>query len=120
MPPPQFTHLPGLHRGHTHNTLTLCLCVSRQLCATAQEQAQAQPSTSRITPGDYIVEEKGAFSISKVSFGSILTPIGLTLLGYGFCAYFADLPLSPFSSLMLIYGFPISLLGAALSYAQVG
>lgn len=58
-------------------------------------------------------------SISKVSFGSILTPVGLGLLGYGFSAYFQLLPGGDLSSLMLIYGFPISLLGFALSYAQV-
>lgn len=59
------------------------------------------------------------FSISKVSFGSILTPVGLTLLGYGFGAYFTLLPGGDVAALLLIYGFPISLLGFALSYAQL-
>ena len=54
-----------------------------------------------------------------MSFGSILTPIGLTLLGYGFGAYFNMLPGGGVSSLLLIYGFPISVLGFALSYAQL-
>lgn len=59
------------------------------------------------------------FSISKISFGSILTPLGVGLLTYGFGAYFTLLPGADFSSLMLIYGFPISVLGFALSYAQL-
>lgn len=63
--------------------------------------------------------EDAEFSISKVSFGSILTPIGLTLLFWGFGAYSTLLPGGGLSSLFLIYGFPLSLLGFALSYAQV-
>lgn len=59
------------------------------------------------------------FSITKVSYGSILMPVGLGLLTYGFGAFFQMLPGADLSSLMLIYGFPISVLGAALSYAQV-
>lgn len=55
----------------------------------------------------------------KVSFGAILTPVGLGLLGYGFGAFFQLLPGSSISSIMLIYGFPLSLLGFALSYAQL-
>lgn len=57
--------------------------------------------------------------MSKISFGSILTPVGLGLLGYGFGAYIGLLPGADLSSVMLIYAFPISLLGFALSYAQV-
>lgn len=56
----------------------------------------------------------------QISFGSILTPVGLGLLFWGFGAYFLLLPGADLSSLFLIYGFPISLLGFALSYAQVG
>jgi len=55
----------------------------------------------------------------QTSFGSILTPIGVSLLGYGFGAFFQLLPGSSISSIMLIYGFPLSLLGFALSYAQL-
>ncbi len=60
------------------------------------------------------------FSITKISYGSILTPLGVVLLGYGFGAFFQLLPGGDISPLMLIYGFPIALLGFALSYAQVG
>jgi hypothetical protein len=44
----------------------------------------------------------------QVSFGSILSPIGIGLMGYGFGAFFGLLPGGDVSSLMLIYGFPIS------------
>lgn len=38
---------------------------------------------------------------------------------YGFCAYFDILPGGDVSSLMLIYGFPLTLLGFALKYAEL-
>jgi hypothetical protein len=38
---------------------------------------------------------------------------------YGFGAYFTLLPGTDISSILLIYGFPISILGFALSYAQL-
>jgi len=44
--------------------------------------------------------------------------VGSALLTYGFGAYFALLPGGDVSSLMLIYGFPMTVLGAALAYAQ--
>ena len=56
---------------------------------------------------------------TQTSFGAILTPIGIVLLVYGFGAFFRLLPGGDISSLMLIYGFPILLLGFALSYAQL-
>ena len=63
--------------------------------------------------------EEQNFRIERISFGSILTPVGLTLLVYGFGAFFQMLPGGDVSSLLLIYGFPISVLGFALSYAQL-
>lgn len=63
--------------------------------------------------------EQKEFRIEQTSFGSILTPIGVSLLAYGFGAFFQLLPGSSISSIMLIYGFPLSLLGFALSYAQL-
>jgi hypothetical protein len=66
---------------------------------------------------DYIKEE--GFKIERISFGSILTPVGVSLLVYGFGAFFQMLPGGDVSSLLLIYGFPITLLGFALSYAQL-
>lgn len=72
-------------------------------------------------------ENRGESSLSldsrliylQISFGAILTPVGLSLLAYGFGAFFQLLPGSSISSIMLIYGFPLSLLGFALSYAQL-
>ena len=55
----------------------------------------------------------------QVSFGTILTPLGLGMLVYGFGGFFQLLPGGDISSLLLIYGFVISLLGFALSYAQL-
>jgi len=54
-----------------------------------------------------------------VSFGSILTPIGVFLLTYGFGSFFQLLPGADVAAILLIYGFPITLLGFALSYAQL-
>ncbi len=69
------------------------------------------------TPPGFVREEP--LRIERISFGSILTPVGLGLLTYGFGAFFQMLPGGDVSSLLLIYGFPISLLGFALSYAQL-
>ncbi|PNH00697.1 hypothetical protein TSOC_013465, partial [Tetrabaena socialis] len=83
--------------------------------ASAEPQAPSKPAAASSI--EYIDDTE--FSISKVSFGSILTPVGLTLLGWGFGAYFLLLPGADLSSLLLIYGFPLSVLGFALSYAQL-
>ena len=58
-------------------------------------------------------------SLSTTSFGTIGLSVGLPLLAYGFCAYFSFLPGADISALMLIYGFPISLIGFALKYAEL-
>ena len=46
-------------------------------------------------------------------------PPGLPLLTYGFFSYFNFVPGGSVSSLLLIYGFIISLIGFALKYAQL-
>jgi len=58
-------------------------------------------------------------AISKISFGTIGLSVGLSFLVYGFGAFFQFLPFGSISSLLLIYGFPISLIGAALQYAKL-
>ncbi|GLC39680.1 hypothetical protein PLESTB_001861300 [Pleodorina starrii] len=83
--------------------------------ASAEPQAPSKPASSG--PVEYVDDSE--FSISKVSFGSILTPVGLGLLIWGFGAYTTLLPGADLSSLFLIYGFPISLLGFALNYAKL-
>ncbi|KAI7844463.1 hypothetical protein COHA_001966 [Chlorella ohadii] len=67
--------------------------------------------------GGYVEEQ--SFRIERVSFGTILSPLGIGLMVYGFGAFFNLLPGGDVSSLLLIYGFPITLLGFALSYAQL-
>jgi len=64
-------------------------------------------------------EGQGAASLSTTSFGTIGLGVGLPLLAYGFCAYFQFIPGSDVSALLLIYGFPISLIGFALKYAEL-
>ena len=59
------------------------------------------------------------FNISQVSFGTIGSFVGLVFLLYGFFAYFDIAPGGPISSLILTYGFPITLLGFALKYAEL-
>lgn len=54
-----------------------------------------------------------------MSFGAILTPIGVFFLTYGFGSFFQLLPGADIAAILLIYGFPITLLGFALSYAQL-
>jgi len=56
---------------------------------------------------------------TQISFGTIGLSVGLSFLVYGFGAFFQFLPFGSISSLLLIYGFPISLIGAALQYAKL-
>ncbi|GBF99544.1 hypothetical protein Rsub_12350 [Raphidocelis subcapitata] len=89
-----------------------------------QQQQWQQPqrrglAVAAASGADSELVTDGEFAISKISFGSILTPLGVGLLVYGFGAYFLLLPGADISSLLLIYGFPISVLGFALSYAQL-
>jgi hypothetical protein len=60
-----------------------------------------------------------SFSLAKISFGDILSPLGVGLLVFGFGSYFQILPGSDISGVLLIYAFPIMLLGFALKYAQL-
>lgn len=58
-------------------------------------------------------------ALSKVSFGVIALGVGLSLLTYGFGAFFQFLPFGSAGAVLLIYGFPIALIGAALQYAKL-
>ena len=80
------------------------------------EQAEAEvPDANGYVDGAF---EKD-FNITKFSFGSIGLYSGGALLCYGFGAYFNFLPGTDFSAIMLIYGFPATLIGFALKYAQL-
>lgn len=73
---------------------------------------------SRVAAHAELVEDSG-FSLAKVSFGDILTPVGIILMTFGFGSYFMLLPGSSLSGVALIYGFPVLLLGFAFKYAQL-
>lgn len=83
-------------------------------------RAAANEGSAAFVPnnGQQYVEDTG-FSMSKVSFGGVLAPVGVSLMVYGFGAFFQLLPGTDASPIMLIYGFPMSLLGFALNYAQL-
>ncbi|XP_019442796.1 PREDICTED: uncharacterized protein LOC109347411 isoform X2 [Lupinus angustifolius] len=76
--------------------------------ASDSSTTQSSSSSSSLTVPD------DEFSISKVSFGVIGLSIGVSLLSYGFGAYFNILPGSEWSAIMLTYGFPLAIIGMAL------
>eukprot|EP00882_Tetradesmus_deserticola_P007589 GHRQ01007993.1.p1 GENE.GHRQ01007993.1~~GHRQ01007993.1.p1 ORF type:complete len:282 (+),score=110.28 GHRQ01007993.1:546-1391(+) len=88
-----------------------------QPCRAASDQQTASTPATSAAAQEYVQDNE--FSITKISYGSILTPVGLVLMIYGFGAYFTLLPGTDISSILLIYGFPMSILGFALSYAQL-
>ncbi|KAL4420116.1 hypothetical protein ABPG77_000287 [Micractinium sp. CCAP 211/92] len=87
------------------------------LAARRQAAVQTRADAGSSNGAGYVEEQ--SFRIEQVSFGSILSPVGISLMVYGFGAFFNLLPGGDVSSLLLIYGFPITLLGFALSYAQL-
>ncbi|KAJ8549153.1 hypothetical protein K7X08_032860 [Anisodus acutangulus] len=78
----------------------------------------ADSSSAAITSDKSIVPDE-EFSLAKVSFGVIGLGLGVSLLSYGFGAYFNILPGSEWSALMLTYGFPLAIIGMALKYAEL-
>ncbi len=89
------------------------------LHANCRYQRQICVASSSVTASDTELVPSSGFRIEQISFGKILSPIGISLMTYGFGAFFGLLPGGDVSSIMLIYGFPISLLGFALAYAQL-
>lgn len=102
------TNLGSLHRANF-----------RQAGRTGRQQHQICVASSSVTASDTELVPSSGFRIEQISFGKILSPIGISLMTYGFGAFFGLLPGGDVSSIMLIYGFPISLLGFALAYAQL-
>ena len=90
------------------------------ICATEGE-ANAGSQVLSITADERNgqVIDDSEFNISQVSFGTIGSTVGLVFLVYGFVAYFGLVPGGAFSSLILTYGFPITILGFALKYAEL-
>ncbi|KAF9618264.1 hypothetical protein IFM89_000899 [Coptis chinensis] len=81
-------------------------------------QAPSSSSSSSSTTGKAVVEDT-EFTLAKVSFGVIGLGLGVSLLSYGFGAYFNILPGSEWSAIMLTYGFPLAVIGMALKYAEL-
>jgi len=77
----------------------------------------AQP-TGALAGGKAAVPDD-EFSLAKVSFGVIGLGVGISLLSYGFGSYFNLLPGSEWSALLLTYGFPLTIIGMALKYAEL-
>ncbi|CAN7128228.1 unnamed protein product [Brassica rapa subsp. narinosa] len=85
--------------------------------------ARAADSTSSSPPvvasGDKTLIPDDEFTLAKISFGVIGLGLGVSLLSYGFGAYFNILPGSEWSAIMLTYGFPLAIIGMALKYAEL-
>ncbi|XP_030461124.2 uncharacterized protein LOC115681344 [Syzygium oleosum] len=90
------------------------LAIARKLAFVVRAADSTQPASA----GKAIIPDD-EFSLAKVSFGVIGLGVGVSLLSYGFCAYFNILPGSEWSALMLTYGFPLAIIGMALKYAEL-
>eukprot|EP00271_Cylindrocystis_brebissonii_P003923 TRINITY_DN15195_c0_g2_i1.p1 TRINITY_DN15195_c0_g2~~TRINITY_DN15195_c0_g2_i1.p1 ORF type:complete len:296 (+),score=37.14 TRINITY_DN15195_c0_g2_i1:169-1056(+) len=80
--------------------------------ADSKPPVAARPSAGEIVPDTEL-------SITKTSFGTIGLTVGVFLLSFGFGAYFGFLPGTDISAIMLTYGFPLTLIGFALKYAEL-
>ena len=76
------------------------------------------PKLPRSSCARTVTKDEG-FNLATTSFGTIGLSVGLPLLVYGFFSFFNFIPGGSVSSLLLIYGFIISLIGFALKYAQL-
>ncbi|KAJ4960596.1 hypothetical protein NE237_020506 [Protea cynaroides] len=90
----------------------------RRLVFLSRAADSTQSSSPAATAGKTIVSDDD-FTLAKVSFGVIGLAVGITLLSYGFGAYFNILPGSEWSALMLTYGFPLAIIGMAFKYAEL-
>lgn len=95
----------GAGRGHVplarRLALSSCACDASWQCATLRGSAA---HCRLVAPSQPLCPHTGP----QVSFGSILSPLGIGLMVYGFGAFFNLLPGGDVSSLLLIYGFPIT------------
>ncbi|KAF7811241.1 thylakoid membrane protein slr0575-like [Senna tora] len=82
-------------------------------------RAADSTQSASIGVGNKTVVPDEGFSVSKISFGVVGLGVGISLLSYGFGAYFNILPGSEWSALMLTYGFPLAIIGMALKYAEL-
>ncbi|KAI3879400.1 hypothetical protein MKX03_004100 [Papaver bracteatum] len=92
---------------------------NRQLVFVTRAADSTQPSVSISNNSNKTVVPDPEFTLAKVSFGVIGLGLGVSLLSYGFGAYFNILPGSEWSAIMLTYGFPLAIIGMALKYAEL-
>ncbi|XP_023635360.1 uncharacterized protein LOC17879546 [Capsella rubella] len=81
--------------------------------------ADSTSSSPSVASGDRTLIPDEEFTLAKISFGVIGLGLGVSLLSYGFGAYFNILPGSEWSAIMLTYGFPLAIIGMALKYAEL-
>ncbi|KAI3876230.1 hypothetical protein MKW92_014360 [Papaver armeniacum] len=99
----------------------------RQLVFVTRAADSTQPSSSPSSSASVSISNNSnktvvpdpEFTLAKVSFGVIGLGLGVSLLSYGFGAYFNILPGSEWSAIMLTYGFPLAIIGMALKYAEL-
>ncbi|KAM0854332.1 hypothetical protein ACQ4PT_050489 [Festuca glaucescens] len=119
-----FQAAPSSRRRVSHASVVPCR-PSRAvaLVRAADSSPPAAPASSSSSSGaasdKAIVPDDDGFTLAKVSFGVIGLGVGGSLLSYGFGAYFNLLPGSEWSALMLTYGFPLTIIGMALKYAEL-
>ncbi|CAI0451130.1 unnamed protein product [Linum tenue] len=88
-----------------------------RLVLVAKAADSTQPTSSSAATKTLVPDD--GFTLAKISFGVIGLSLGVSLLSYGFGAYFNILPGSEWSALMLTYGFPLAIIGMALKYAEL-
>jgi hypothetical protein len=100
---------------------SVALKTSRAASRVAAQSPNGRGAVVAKAAADELVPDD-EFAISKVSFGTILLSVASVLLVAGFGGYFnfyGGEATSGLSGLLLIYGFPGSVLGAALKYAEL-
>ncbi|XP_044955964.1 thylakoid membrane protein slr0575 isoform X2 [Hordeum vulgare subsp. vulgare] len=112
---------PSSSRRLARNAFLMPCHTSRigALVRAADSSPPAAPASSSGAADNKAVIPDDEFTLAKVSFGVIGLGIGGSLLSYGFGAYFNLLPGSEWSALMLTYGFPLTIIGMALKYAEL-
>ncbi|KAL9226558.1 hypothetical protein vseg_002356 [Gypsophila vaccaria] len=125
-----YLHSPIPHHRHLHFPATVTsspapLSTETLRFSTSKRRhrfvfsADAVDSSSSAVVADKSIVPDDQFSLAQISFGVVGLGSGVTLLAYGFGAYFNILPGSEWSALMLTYGFPVAVIGMALQYAEL-
>ncbi|XP_062195817.1 uncharacterized protein LOC133898984 isoform X2 [Phragmites australis] len=107
------------HRRATRVSLSLPLRRPGRTVAPVRAADSSPPAAQPAAAAGKAVVQDDEFSLAKVSFGVIGLGLGISLLSYGFGSYFNLLPGSEWSALLLTYGFPLTIIGMALKYAEL-